>query len=65
MKQHLDSFNYFMRTHIKKIVQANDLIAATKDPSIYLRLFFLEISLVLRSLPFPRCFLLGNYSLYS
>ncbi|KAL7157927.1 hypothetical protein ABFS83_02G108700 [Erythranthe nasuta] len=37
VKQHLDSYNYFVRTHIKKIVQANDLIAATKDPSIYLR----------------------------
>ncbi|KAL7157925.1 hypothetical protein ABFS83_02G108600 [Erythranthe nasuta] len=37
VKQHLNSFNYFVRTKIKKIVQANDLIASTKDPSIYLR----------------------------
>ncbi|KAL6518573.1 DNA-directed RNA polymerase III subunit 2 [Orobanche gracilis] len=37
MKQHLDSFNYFVRTHIKKIVQANDLVTCREDPSIYLR----------------------------
>ncbi|KAL3813251.1 hypothetical protein ACJIZ3_014519 [Penstemon smallii] len=36
VKQHLESFNYFVRTQIKKIVQANDLLT-TKDPSIYLR----------------------------
>ncbi|KAK4477702.1 hypothetical protein RD792_016951 [Penstemon davidsonii] len=36
VKQHLESFNYFVRTQIKKIVQANDLLTA-KDPSIYLR----------------------------
>ncbi|KAL6582988.1 hypothetical protein OROMI_005066 [Orobanche minor] len=37
MKQHLDSFNYFVRTQIKKIVQANDLVTCREDPSIYLR----------------------------
>ncbi|KAK6158488.1 hypothetical protein DH2020_005802 [Rehmannia glutinosa] len=37
VKQHLDSFNYFVRTQIKKIVQANDLITSRIDPSIYLR----------------------------
>ncbi|XP_011085923.1 DNA-directed RNA polymerase III subunit 2 [Sesamum indicum] len=37
VKQHLDSFNYFVRTQIKKIVQANDLITSKIDPSIYLR----------------------------
>ncbi|CAA0831190.1 nuclear RNA polymerase C2 [Striga hermonthica] len=37
VKQHLDSFNYFVRTEIKKIVQANDLITSSIDPSIYLR----------------------------
>ncbi|KAL0397379.1 UNVERIFIED_CONTAM: DNA-directed RNA polymerase III subunit [Sesamum calycinum] len=36
VKQHLDSFNYFVRTQIKKIVQANDLITSKIDPSIYL-----------------------------
>ncbi|PIN14066.1 RNA polymerase III, second largest subunit [Handroanthus impetiginosus] len=37
VKQHLDSFNYFVRTQIKKIVQANDLITSRIDPNIYLR----------------------------
>ncbi|KAL6953882.1 DNA-directed RNA polymerase III subunit 2 [Sarracenia purpurea var. burkii] len=37
VKQHLDSFNYFVRTEIKKIVRANDLITSKFDPTIYLR----------------------------
>lgn len=37
MKQHLDSFNYFVNTEIKKIVRANDRIESSIDPSIYLR----------------------------
>lgn len=37
VKQHLDSFNFFVRTQIKRIIQANNLITASKDPSIYLR----------------------------
>ncbi|XP_021832455.1 DNA-directed RNA polymerase III subunit 2-like [Prunus avium] len=38
VKQHLDSFNYFVNTGIKKIVRANDRIVSGVDPSIYLRL---------------------------
>ncbi|XP_058188586.1 DNA-directed RNA polymerase III subunit 2 [Rhododendron vialii] len=37
VKQHLDSFNYFVRTQIRKIVRANDLITSKVDPTIYLR----------------------------
>jgi DNA-directed RNA polymerase III subunit RPC2 len=37
VKQHLDSFNYFVKTDIKKIVRANDRIQATYYPHIYLR----------------------------
>ncbi|KAF4377928.1 hypothetical protein F8388_018529 [Cannabis sativa] len=37
VKQHLDSFNYFINTEIKKIVRANDRIVSSVDPSIYLR----------------------------
>lgn len=37
VKQHLDSFNYFVRTGIKKIVRANDEIRSKVDPNIYLR----------------------------
>ncbi|PHT43425.1 DNA-directed RNA polymerase III subunit RPC2 [Capsicum baccatum] len=37
LKQHLDSFNYFVKREIKKIVQANQEIRSTLDPIIYLR----------------------------
>ncbi|KAM5551412.1 hypothetical protein ABKV19_026311 [Rosa sericea] len=37
VKQHLDSFNYFVNTGIKKIVRANDRIVSGVDPSIWLR----------------------------
>ncbi|KAL1537737.1 DNA-directed RNA polymerase III subunit 2 [Salvia divinorum] len=37
VKQHLDSFNFFVRTGIKKIVQANNLITHSRDQNIYLR----------------------------
>ncbi|XP_043723614.1 DNA-directed RNA polymerase III subunit 2 [Telopea speciosissima] len=36
VKQHLDSFNYFVNTEIKKIVRANNRITSRVDPSIYL-----------------------------
>ncbi|KAF2599940.1 hypothetical protein F2Q68_00010770, partial [Brassica cretica] len=36
VKQHLDSFNYFINVGIKKIVRANSRITSTLDPSIYL-----------------------------
>lgn len=41
VRQHLDSFNYFVNTEIKKIVKANDRIESSTDPSIYLR--FLDV----------------------
>ncbi|KAH9686445.1 DNA-directed RNA polymerase III subunit 2 [Citrus sinensis] len=37
VKQHLDSFNYFVNTGIRKIVRANDRIVSGIDPSIFLR----------------------------
>ncbi|ESQ39616.1 hypothetical protein EUTSA_v10000748mg [Eutrema salsugineum] len=37
VKQHLDSFNYFVNVGIKKIVRANSLITSSLDPEIYLR----------------------------
>lgn len=40
VKQHLDSFNYFVNTEIKKIVRSNSRIVSSVDPSIYLRLIF-------------------------
>ncbi|XP_071700957.1 DNA-directed RNA polymerase III subunit 2 [Rutidosis leptorrhynchoides] len=37
VKQHLDSFNYFVRTEIKKIVRANELVTSRYDKSLFLR----------------------------
>nr|GMD24331.1 DNA-directed RNA polymerase III subunit 2 [Ipomoea batatas] len=37
VKQHLDSYNYLIRTDIKKIVRANNEIRSAIDPSIFLR----------------------------
>ena len=37
MKQHIDSFNYFINVEIKKIVQANNKVTCDSDPSFYLR----------------------------
>ncbi|KAM4113443.1 hypothetical protein ACJW30_05G221000 [Castanea mollissima] len=37
VKQHLDSFNYFVNIGIKKIVRANDRIESSLDPSVYVR----------------------------
>lgn len=37
VKQHLDSFNYFVRTGIRKIVRANNLMVASRYQHIYVR----------------------------
>eukprot|EP00047_Mylnosiga_fluctuans_P014364 m.37832 g.37832 ORF g.37832 m.37832 type:complete len:1129 (-) comp5470_c0_seq2:180-3566(-) len=37
VKQHIDSFNYFINVEIKKIVQANHKVTCESDPSFYLK----------------------------
>ncbi|MQL75735.1 hypothetical protein Taro_008122, partial [Colocasia esculenta] len=37
VKQHIDSFNYFVNCDIKKIMKANDRIECFYEPSLYLR----------------------------
>lgn len=37
VKQHIDSFNYFINVDIKKIVQANDKVMSDADPMFYLK----------------------------
>ncbi|CAG7837989.1 unnamed protein product [Allacma fusca] len=37
VKQHIDSFNYFINVEIKKIVMANAKIVSDVDPSFYLK----------------------------
>mmetsp|Transcript_10383 Transcript_10383/g.31241 ORF Transcript_10383/g.31241 Transcript_10383/m.31241 type:complete len:1166 (-) Transcript_10383:34-3531(-) len=41
VKQHLDSYNYFINHEIKKIVHANERVTCDTDPNFYLR--FLNI----------------------
>ncbi|KAI3873489.1 hypothetical protein MKW98_008141 [Papaver atlanticum] len=43
VKQHLDSYNYFVNIGIKKIVRANALIESANDPEIGLRYTNVEI----------------------
>lgn len=35
VKQHIDSFNYFVETDIKKIVEANNMVRSDVDPNFY------------------------------
>lgn len=37
VKQHLDSFNYFVDTDLKKIIDANELVLSDVDPEFYLK----------------------------
>eukprot|EP00955_Chlamydomonas_euryale_P015763 168655-Chlamydomonas_euryale.AAC.2 len=37
VKQHLDSYNYFINHEIKKIVHANERVTCDTDPNFYLR----------------------------
>ncbi|CAO1395823.1 unnamed protein product [Diamesa hyperborea] len=37
VKQHIDSFNYFINEDIKKIVKANDKVLSDADPCFYLK----------------------------
>ena len=35
VKQHIDSFNYFVNTDIKNIVKANNRVSSDVDPLFY------------------------------
>ncbi|KAJ2771789.1 DNA-directed RNA polymerase III complex subunit Rpc2, partial [Coemansia nantahalensis] len=37
VKQHIDSFNYFIEVDLKKIVKANELVTSDIDPRFYLK----------------------------
>ncbi|EGW34142.1 DNA-directed RNA polymerase [Spathaspora passalidarum NRRL Y-27907] len=47
VKQHLDSFNYFVDTDLKKIIKANELVLSDVDPEFYLK--YLDIRVGHRS----------------
>lgn len=46
VKQHIDSFNFFVDHEIKNIVKANKRVTSEVDSSFYLELVFLESVLV-------------------
>ncbi|PVD29148.1 hypothetical protein C0Q70_11745 [Pomacea canaliculata] len=37
VKQHIDSFNYFINVELKKIMKANDKVTSDADPNFYLK----------------------------
>lgn len=37
MKQHIDSYNYFINVDIKKIVKANEKVVSHADQTFYLK----------------------------
>ncbi|KAL2895571.1 DNA-directed RNA polymerase III subunit 2, partial [Bienertia sinuspersici] len=43
VKEHIDSYNYFINTGMRKIVRVNSEIRSTVDPEVYLR--FLDVKI--------------------
>ena len=43
MKQHTDSFNYFINVDIKKIVKANEKLVSSADPTFYLKYLDIKV----------------------
>ena len=37
VKQHVDSFNYFINVEMKRIVHANEKIVSSANPTFYLK----------------------------
>jgi DNA-directed RNA polymerase III subunit RPC2 len=44
IKQHLDSYNYFIETDIRKIMQANDKVTCNADPNFYIKYLDIRIA---------------------
>lgn len=51
VKQHLDSFNYFVDTDLRKIIKANEMVLSDVDPQFYLK--YLDIRVGHKSLLAP------------
>ncbi|KAK7205749.1 hypothetical protein BZA70DRAFT_294831 [Myxozyma melibiosi] len=45
VKQHLDSFNYFVNVDIKKIVKANEKVVSDVDPEFYLKYLDIRVGM--------------------
>lgn len=37
VKQHIDSFNYFINVDLRKIIKANEKVTSDVDPHFYLK----------------------------
>jgi DNA-directed RNA polymerase III subunit RPC2 len=37
VKQHIDSYNYFVEVEIKKILKANEFVLSDVDPNFFLK----------------------------
>ncbi|KAI8324481.1 DNA-directed RNA polymerase III subunit RPC2 [Martensiomyces pterosporus] len=51
VKQHIDSFNYFIEVDLKKIVKANELVTSDVDPSFYLKYTGIRVGMPERTDP--------------
>ncbi|ODV91820.1 hypothetical protein CANCADRAFT_76153 [Tortispora caseinolytica NRRL Y-17796] len=51
VKQHLDSFNYFVEQDLKKIVKANEKVLSDVDPQFYLRYLDIYVGMPQRKDP--------------
>jgi DNA-directed RNA polymerase III subunit RPC2 len=43
VKQHIDSFNYFINVEIKNIVMANQIVMSDADPNFYVKYLNIQI----------------------
>ena len=43
VRQHIDSFNYFINEEIKHIVKANEKVVSSADPMFYLKYLNVEV----------------------
>lgn len=51
VKQHLDSFNYFVDVDLKKIIKANEMVLLDVDPEFYLKYLDIRVGHRLGSAP--------------
>ncbi|PVU85052.1 hypothetical protein BB561_006989, partial [Smittium simulii] len=49
VKQHIDSFNYFIDVELQKIIDANEIITSKVDPNFYLKYTGIRVGMAERS----------------
>ena len=45
VKQHIDSFNYFIKEDIKKIVKANEKVISDANPTFYVKYLDIHVGM--------------------